>query len=38
MAQEGQNGTGDGPQNRDVNIVVIKPLINGRDEKTAHHW
>jgi hypothetical protein len=37
MAQEGQSGTGDGPQNRDVGIVVIKPLTHGRDEKDVHH-
>jgi hypothetical protein len=38
MAQEGQNGTRDGPQNRDVGIVVIKPLTHERDEKTVHNW
>jgi hypothetical protein len=37
MAQEGQNGAGDGPQNRDVGIVVIKPLTHGKDEKAVHH-
>jgi hypothetical protein len=37
MAQEGQNGTGDGPQNRDVCIVVIKHLTHGRDKKAVHH-
>jgi hypothetical protein len=36
-AQEGQSGTRDGPQNRDVGIVVIKPLTHGRDEKDVHH-
>jgi hypothetical protein len=35
MAQEGQSETGDGPQNR--NVVVIKPLTHGRDEKAVHH-
>jgi hypothetical protein len=37
MAQEGQSGTGDGPQNRYVGIVVIKPLTHGGDEKAVHH-
>jgi hypothetical protein len=36
-AQEGQSGTGDGSQNRDVGIVVIKPLTHGGDEKAVHH-
>jgi hypothetical protein len=34
MVQEGQNETGDGPQNRDVG-VVIKPLTHRRDEKSC---
>jgi hypothetical protein len=34
---QGQSGTRDGPQNRDVGIVVIKPLTHGRDEKAVHH-
>jgi hypothetical protein len=37
MAQEGQSGTGDGPQNRDVGIVIIKPLTHRRDGKAVHH-
>jgi hypothetical protein len=37
MDHEGQNGTRDGPQNRDVGIVVIKPLTHGRDEIAAHN-
>jgi hypothetical protein len=33
----GRPETGDGPQNRDIGIVVIKPLTHGRDEKAVHH-
>jgi hypothetical protein len=37
MAQKGQSGAEDGPQNRDVGVVVTKPLTHGRDEKAVHH-
>jgi hypothetical protein len=26
-----------GPQKRDVGVVVIKPLTHGRDKKAVHH-
>jgi hypothetical protein len=32
-----QNGTRNGPQNRNVGIVVIKPFTHERDEKAVHH-
>jgi hypothetical protein len=35
MDQEGQNGIGDGPQNKNVAIVAIMPTAY---EKAVHHW
>jgi hypothetical protein len=38
MDQEGQNGTGDGPQNNNADSVVITPVTHGKDEKADHCW
>jgi hypothetical protein len=38
MDHKGQNGTGDGQQNKNADVVEVVPITHEKDEKASHCW